>query len=154
MNVEAASSTRVALWTAVITATATVLTAFVGIVPQLRQGDQQKLKDAQRQIDVLKTELQKNAYTVKGSVKYKKGNTPVTDAVLVAGPADNTVPLDDGGVFSLPNVAYQPYSVTVQTQDGKFWRVLIDPAQPETDTDDLTITYLFSAPQAPPTSAQ
>lgn len=154
MNVKATSSSRVALSTAVITATATVLTAFVGIVPQLRQGDQKKLKDAQQQIDQLKIELQKNTYTVRGYVKHKKGNTPVTDAVLVAGPADDTVPLDDGGVFSLPNVAYRPYSVTVQTQDGKVWRVLIDPAQPETDTDDLAITYLFSAPQAPPKSAQ
>lgn len=153
MNVKAVSSTRVTLWTAVITATATVLTAFVGIVPQLRRGDQQKLKDAQKQIANLEAERQKNAYTVRGSVKYKKGDTPVTNAVLVAGPADDAVPLDDGGVFSLPNVAYQPYSVTIQTQDGKFWRVLIDPAQPESETDDLAITYLFSAPQAPPTPA-
>jgi hypothetical protein len=152
------SSKAIAIWTALITATATVLTAFIGIVPQMRKGDQQTMQAFQQRINQLQAKLdqkhEENAYTLKGSVKYNKGNTPVAAAILLAGPAADITALDDEGSFSLSNVADRAYFVAVQTEDGKIQRVLLDPQNPATQTPDFAITYAFSAPPTPPASGQ
>jgi hypothetical protein len=144
MSANTDSGTRVAVWTAVVTAIATVLTAFIGIVPQMRHGDQQKIEDLETQIKKLSAKSSGVAYLVKGHVATKKNNTPVTDAVLVAGPASDSVALDDEGNFALSHMYKQPYCIVVQTQDGKMSRVLISPTDVETNTDELEINYSFS----------
>jgi len=144
MSDKSGASAKVAVWTAVVTAIATVLTAFIGIVPQMRQGDQQQIQELKTQLATLIAKSSKDAYMVSGYVKTKKNNAPVTDAMLVAAPADDSVTLDDEGKFVLQNMVNQPYCIVVQTQDGKMRRVLISPTDPETDTDKLAITYSFS----------
>jgi len=151
MSVSSSSSTNVAIWSAIITALATVLTSFIAIVPQMRKSDKQQIDDlTQRtanlsnQVTDLTAQLSKNVYVVSGFVKTKKDNAPVTDAILVAAPAEDSLPLDDAGKFVLQNMLNQPYWIVLQTQDGKLRRVLINPADPETDTEDLAITYIFS----------
>jgi len=151
MSVSSSSSTNVAIWSAIITALATVLTSFIAIVPQMRKSDKQQIDDlTQRtanlsnQVTDLTAQLSKNVYVVSGFVKTKKDNAPVTDAILVAAPAEDSLPLDDAGKFVLQNMMNQPYWIVLQTQDGKLRRVLINPADPETDTEDLAITYIFS----------
>jgi hypothetical protein len=144
MSEKTYSSAKVAVWTAVITAIATVLTAFIAIVPQMRQGDKQQIDVLNSKLQKLATQIPASGYTVSGYVKTKKDSKPVTDAMLVAAPADDSVTLDDEGKFVLQNMANQHYCIVVQTQDGKMSRVLISPTDPETDTDDLAITYSFS----------
>jgi len=151
MSVSSSSSAKVAIWSAIITALATVLTSFIAIVPQMRKSDKQQIDDlTQRtanlsnQVTDLTAQLSKNVYVVSGFVKTKKDNAPVTDAILVAAPAEDSLPLDDAGKFVLQNMLNQPYWIVLQTQDGKLRRVLINPADPETDTEDLAITYIFS----------
>ena len=162
-NEKPASNTKVAIQTALITAAATILASaladFIGILPRLRQTDQKTIQVYQQRIEKLQTQLNKKSanypYTVKGSVKYKKGNAPMKDAVLAAARAEDSVALDDGGAFYLSNVANQFYSVTlVNPQDGQIWRVMLDPSLTETDTGDLTITYQFSPPPTTQASAK
>jgi hypothetical protein len=146
MSGEPVSSTKVAVWTALITAIATVLTAFITIFPQLRQNDQKTIGDLTNQITKLTAKLSQEAYRVSGHVKTRKNDMPVVAAMFFAAPANDAVPLDDSGKFDLPNMADQAYYIVVQTQDGKTSRVLINPSDPltETDTEELAITYSFS----------
>ena len=151
MSGETGSSAKAAIWSAIIAATAAVLTSFIGIVPQIRKGDLQQIDTLKQETDNLTNKvanltagLSKNTYVVSGFVKTKKNNAPVTDAILVAAPAEDSLPLDDAGKFVLQNMLDQPYWIVVQTQDGKLRRVLINPTDPETDTEDLAITYSFS----------
>jgi len=151
MSGSAGSSAQVAIWSAIIGALATVLTSFIAIVPQMRKGDKQQIEDLtqrteslSKQVTDLSAQSSNNTYVVSGFVKTKKNNMPVTDAILVAAPAEDSLPLDDAGKFVLQNMVDQPYWIVVQTQDGKLSRVLINPTDPETDTEDLAITYSFS----------
>jgi mannitol-specific phosphotransferase system IIBC component len=144
MSSAAGSSAKVAIWTAIVTATATVLTAFIAIVPQMRHTDQQQIQQLTSQVSNLTAKSSKDSYVVKGQVKTKKDNAPVKEAILVAAAAGDSAPLDDAGGFVLPNMLNQAYWIVVQTPDGKTSRVLIDPSVPETDTADLAIVYSFS----------
>jgi hypothetical protein len=154
MSAAAGSSAKIAIWTAIVTATTTVLTAFIGIVPALRHGDQQQIADLNTKVSALSFQLTsgaaghkpKDTYVISGSVKTKKTNAPLSDAMLVIAAADNSQPLGDDGKFALRNMTNEPYYIVVQPQGGKLYRVLISPNDPDprTDTDDLTITYNFS----------
>jgi len=144
MSDENSSSTNVAVWTAVITAIATVLTAFIGIVPGLRQTDKNTIDDLSSQVAALKAKPPEQAYAVSGSVKTKKDNAPVTNAILDAAAAEDSQPLDDVGNFTFQHMANKPYWIVLETQDGKKARLLITPGTMETASDDIAITYSFT----------
>lgn len=144
MDEKTDATAKIAIWTAGITALATVLTAFIGIVPQMRQADRKQITDLKARLAGLPAKSPETTYMISGFVKTKKNNMPLTDAMLVAAPADNSPTLDDAGKFVLQHMTNQPYYIAVQTQDGKMRRVLISPNDPETDTDELAITSSFS----------
>jgi hypothetical protein len=151
MSDEPVSSTKVAVWTALITATATVLTAFIGVFPQLRQNDQKTIGDLTKQVSGLTSEVQgltakiaEDAYTVSGSVKTKKNSAPVTNGSLYAATADDSVPLDDGGNFVFSHMLNKPYWIVLDTQNGQKGRLLISPGTVQTASDELEVTYNFS----------
>ncbi len=151
MGATAGSNAKIAIWTAIVTATATVLTAFIGIVPALRQGDRKQIDDLTTQVSALSSQVTaahkaRDTYLISGSVKTRKNNAPLTDAMLVVAAANDSQPLGDDGKFALRNMTNEPYYIVVQPQGGKLYRVLISPSDPDprTDTDELTITYNFS----------
>jgi hypothetical protein len=151
MSEEPVSSTKVAVWTALITASATVLTAFIGIFPPLRDHDQKTISALTSQINGLTNEVQgltakiaEDAYTVSGSVKTRKNSAPVTNGSLYAATADDSVPLDDVGNFVFSHMLNKPYWIVVDTQDGKKGRLLITPGTVQTASEELEVTYNFS----------
>jgi hypothetical protein len=144
MSERAGSSAKVAVWTAVITAIATVLTAFIGIVPGLRQNDRNKIDDLTNQVTALTKKMSEDAYTVSGSVKTKKDSAPLTNGSLYAAAADDSVPLRDNGNFVFSHMLNRPYWIVVDTQEGKRGRLLITPGTLETASDEIEITYNFS----------
>jgi len=155
MSAAAGSNAKTAIWTAIVTATATVLTALIGILPGLRHSDQKQIADLTNQVTALTTQLStalaahrsKDTYLISGLVTAKNSSAPLKDAMLVVAAANDSQPLGDDGKFALKNMANEPYYIVVQPQGGgKLCRVLISPddRDPRTDTDDLTITYNFS----------
>ena len=141
MQKAAGANARVALLTALITAAATVLTAFIGILPQMRQTDRAKIDELTKQVRTLKSP--EGLYKVTGKVK-SKSNAPFKDAVVFAAPAQYSASLDDNGTFLFQNVSRMPYVIVVASQTGTVYRLLINPDDPTTDSDDLTISYAFS----------
>ena len=140
------TTATVPIITALIAAVGTVLVAFIGIVPQMRQGDRSTIDklsketdDLRKQVAQLKTPSEA-LYKVRGRVK-SKSNVPVKDAVLYAASADDSAPLDDNGAFLFQNMSHKPYWVVVASQSGTIHRLLINPEDPETDSEELAITY-------------
>jgi hypothetical protein len=153
MQKAAGDNTKVAILTALITAAATVLTAFIGIVPQMRQGDRATIDQLSKQTDDLKAQIAtlkspEGLFKISGQVKGKN-NAPVKDAVLYAASADDSAPLDDNGTFLFQNMSRKPYVVVLASQNGTVHRLLINPGDANTDSDDLMITYAFSPEQLP-----
>jgi hypothetical protein len=150
MNGKAGSGTKVAIWTALITAAATILTAYIAVLPQIRQGDQQKIDDLskttaalQSQLDSMNSQPKDVAYKLSGSIKNKTNNAPVTDAFLYASPSEDLALPDDQGNFQLAPIGGQAYNVVVATPGGQMQRLLVTPDGPPSQTviGDLTITY-------------
>ena len=138
---------KVAIVTALISAIGTILVAFIGVVPTLRERDRQS---DQKQIEELKntiTGLQKSLdeiYTISGRVRTTD-NSPLSGAELYAAKADDTATPDDNGRFLFQNVLRRPYRVIVVDQAGRIRRLLIDPndSPPENQTAGIAISYSF-----------
>ena len=138
------ANAKTATLTALVSAAATVLTAFIGIVPQMRRGDQTKIEELTKQVAALQQQLSIEVYRVSGRVK-SRNNTPITNAVLyVAMP--ESASLDDNGRFVFENMLRKPYCIVLATQNGTMRRVLINPDDPEPESDlpELAITYGYS----------
>ncbi|HEX6896547.1 MAG TPA: hypothetical protein VF146_14810 [Bryobacteraceae bacterium] len=149
MRESKSSTAKVAIITALITAGTTILTAFIAIVPQMRQGDRTTIDQLSKETQELKTEVQtlrsaRGSYRIRGQVKTKD-NAPFKDAVLYAASADDSAPLDDNGKFLFENMSRKPYVVVLASQTGTVHRLLINPEDPTTDSADLLVTYAFSA---------
>jgi hypothetical protein len=150
MDDKTGSGTKVAIWTALITAAATILTAYIAVLPQIRQGDQQKIDELSKTTASLQSELDSMnsspkavAYKLSGSIKNKANNAPVTDAFLYASPSADLALPDDQGNFQLAPIGGQAYNVVVATPGGQMQRLLVTPDGPPSETviGDLTITY-------------
>ena len=148
MRETTSSSAKVAIVTALITAGTTILTAFIAIVPQVRQGDRTTIEQLSKQTEDLKTQVQtlkssQSLYRIRGQVRTRN-NAPFKDAVLYAASADDSAPLDDNGTFLFENMSRKPYVVVLASQTGTVHRLLINPDDPNTNSDDLLISYAFS----------
>jgi hypothetical protein len=66
------SAAKVAIITAIVTAASAISVAFIGIVPQLREADAQKIKGMQNEIDSLK----QSVGAISGSNPEGKSGTP------------------------------------------------------------------------------
>lgn len=130
--------------TTLITAVATVLVAFIGVVPQLRKGDQETIDKLSSQIAELQKQRTEDLYTLSGRVS--RNNMPVTDGVLIAATANDSVSPDDNGKFLFPNMPRQAYWIVVTTQNGLTRRLLINPddSQPDTSGQEIAISYRFA----------
>jgi hypothetical protein len=150
MNETMSVNAKVAIVTALITAATTISTAFIGIVPKMRQADQVKIDSLSKDTSDLRTQLEElkkpsaERYTVNGRVRSKNNNAPVTGAVLYAATTADSVPLDDNGTFVFQNMLRGPYWIVVANQSGTIRRFLINPDQPETEGEEIAITYSFS----------
>ena len=135
--------TKTAIVTTLITSIATVLVAFIGIVPQLRKGDQDTIDKLTTQLNQMKTKRSADLYTLSGHVTRNK--QPVTDGVLIAAEANDSVAPDDTGKFLFPNMARKAYWIVVTTQNGPTRRLLINPdeSQPDAAGQEITISYNF-----------
>jgi len=142
------SNAKVVIITAIITVAGTVLTAFIGVIPQMRQGDRATIEKLSKETDDLKKQVEELGkpsealYKVSGRVR-SKSNAPVKDAVLYAASADDSVPLDDNGMFLFQNMSRKSYWVVLASQTGTIHRLLINPEDPATESEDLAISYSF-----------
>lgn len=145
------SDAKVAIVTALISSIGTILIAFIGIVPTLRQSDQTKIAGSQKEIEKLQStigDLQKSLdeiYTISGRVR-STDNSPLSGTELYAAKADDSSTLDDNGRFLFHNVLRRPYRViVVDQQTGRVRRLLIDPddSPPENETAGIAISYNF-----------
>jgi len=150
MNETMSVNAKVAIVTALITAATTISTAFIGIVPKMRQADQVKIDSLSKDTSDLRAQLEElkkpsaERYTVNGRVRSKNSNAPVTGAVLYAATTADSVPLDDNGTFVFQNMLRGPYWIVVANQSGSIRRFLINPDQPESEGEEIAITYSFS----------
>lgn len=143
MTKASASSAKVAIWTAIITAIGTVLTSFLGIVPQMRKDDAHRLNELKHQVNQLMAQKATDDYTVSGSVT-KSDNTPVKYATVFAAPASNSGPLE-GGKFIFTKMENQPYYLIVQTQDGLISAIMNPSEPPAPDpAGGYVVNYTFS----------
>jgi hypothetical protein len=130
--------------TTLIAALGTVLVAFIGIVPQLRKGDQDKIDQLSSQIAELQKKPAVDLYNLTGRVS--RNNMPVTDGLLIAATATDAVSPDDSGKFLFPHMPRQAYWIVVTTQSGPTRRLLINPddSQPDTAGQEIAISYNFA----------
>ncbi len=147
MSETKSANARVAIWSAVITGGATMLTAFIGIVPQMRQADKAQIDQLKKDTSELKAQLAElekkpsaELYTINGRVRSKNNNAPITGADLYAATTADTTPLDDNGMFVLRNMIRGPYWIVVANQSGTIRRYLINPDLPETD-EDIQVSF-------------
>ena len=145
----AQSSTKVIVITSLISAVATIMVSFIGIVPQLRRGDLDELARLKKQTDITSAPAPGERWTITGTV-LKGENKPVSNAEVYLLPAtggENITATDDRGGFIFQNMPLRPYwIVTRDTSSGSSNRVLMDAENKEGEirlTESL-IKYHFS----------
>jgi hypothetical protein len=134
------SDTRVGTLSALITAAVTLGTAFIGIVPQLRRGDQDAIDKLRQQMAALTpaNNAEPERYTISGTLKSATG-TPLTAVVYVA--ASTTSGAD--GSFSFPGMLHQPYAIlVVDSGTKKVDQLGLQPEDPHRET--LGAGYLIT----------
>jgi|ERR1700756_3295187 hypothetical protein len=136
--------TRVTIITTLISSLATVLVAFIGIVPQMRMRDQQTISTLQQQIAELQQRPTDTLYTLSGHVSRNK--KPVSNGVLIAAAPNESATLGDNGEFLVQSIPRKAYWIIVTTQDGPTSRLLINPddSQPDTTQEEIAISYNFT----------
>ena len=118
------SNAKTIIVTAIISAAATVLVSFIGVLPQLRKGDH----DAPKQPVTASPPATGDRWTISGVVT-KGDRTPVSNAevyLLPATGAENITATDDRGGFVFENMPLRPYwIVTRDNSSGNSSRVLM-----------------------------
>ena len=142
MRASTGSTAKVAIITALITAAATISTAVISILPQLRQA-----QDYKKQLDTLKAA--QGRYKIVGQVVANKNNAPYSDAEIYVTSADDSQMLVDNGSFLFQNKSKKPYLVVLAGPGGSVQRFFIDPENPKTSSEDLTITSEFVLEETP-----
>ncbi len=151
MSTPITENAKIAIATALITAITTVVVAFMGVVPQLRSGDQKEIENLQKTIAEMKSMVEglktsrEDLQSISGIVR-NGDNTPKNDAVLYAVKADAAASLDDSGKFVFQNMARSPYWIVMADQNRKVRRLLIRPDDsPAMGTmEGLTMVYKFA----------
>jgi hypothetical protein len=118
------SNAKTIIVTAIISAAATVLVSFIGILPQLKKGDH----DAPKPTATTSPPATGDRWTITGVVT-KGDSTPVSNAevyLLPATGAENITATDDKGGFVFENMPLRPYwIVTRDNSSGSSNRVLM-----------------------------
>jgi hypothetical protein len=151
----ASSNPKVLLGTAAITAAATVLVSFIGIVPQLRSGDKQELAKLKTEIDQIKqasvSETPRTAATktmvVSGTLRSADGEKPLNGYDVYLLPEGNnllTSKSDDSGRFMFPSVPDSMYSIIVRdSSNGTSGKGLLDEPRGQVTVIGAKVNYLI-----------
>src|SRR5215470_7038513 len=129
------TSTKTILVTTLISAIATIMVSFIGIVPQLRHDDQREIETLNAKIDQLTKQVEGasapasgDRWTITGVV-LKGESSPVSNAEVYLLPAtgsENLTTTDDKGGFVFENMPLRAYwIVTRDTASGSSNRVLM-----------------------------
>jgi hypothetical protein len=154
---DTAQSPKLLLATGILTAVTTLGVSFIGIVPQLRRGDTDKLEVLTREVNQLKTNTvvtptpapPVKKMTVHGTVKTEDGAHSLSGAEVFLLPMDNnplTAKTDDSGTFNFKDIPAGTYSIIVrESVDGKSSKILLDGNDDRNDDDSWLSLRLLGA---------
>jgi hypothetical protein len=150
------SSAVVIVITSLISAVATIMVSFIGIVPQLRKGDRDDIVKLTSRVDQLTRQIDSSSppaggdrWTITGVV-LKGDNRPVSNAEVYLLPAtggENITSTDDQGGFVFENMPLRAYwIITRDNASGSSNRVLMgaENRDGEIRLTANTIKYHFS----------
>lgn len=151
--VPSGQNAKVLIVTAIITAATTIGVSFIGIVPQLRQGDALELKQLKSDLEELKrassvgardVELTKTL-TISGTVRSADGSQFLKGYDIYLLPEGNnllTAKTDDTGRFTFLRVPDGTYSIIVRdSTNGKSGKGLLDDESDEVEVIGARVRY-------------
>jgi len=129
------SNARVIVFTSLISAVATIMVSFIGIVPQLRKGDRDDIVKLNNRVDQLTKQVDAASSPAPGErwsitgVVLKEDSKPVSNAEVYLLPAtggENITSTDDQGGFVFENMPLRAYwIITRDNASGNSNRVLM-----------------------------
>jgi hypothetical protein len=134
---EKTQSSRVVIATALMASLTTIGVSFIGIVPQLRRGDTETIRELRREFNLLRDKTSatdksgpalENKLTIHGIIK--NGTRPLDGVEVYVLPADKGLSMDktnEEGVFNIPNLVPGTYWIIGRdTNSGNSFRTLVD----------------------------
>lgn len=129
---EKSQNQKVVMLTALMTAITTIAVSFIGIVPQLRHSDEEKIQGLKQDINQL---IQKTAanesksspaaserkMNIQGRIRSEDGKRTLNGVEVYLLPEDNyrlTTKTDDSGVFSFQGIPAGQYSIIIRDSSG------------------------------------